>query len=88
MKEAHSRMRDAGLHFSTLGTKRSLATHQMYRLSGNKGIHIAGVTIAEAAQLTLETDLRAKRVDEEAFKLTDRLYSQVSNQLLSISELV
>jgi GNAT superfamily N-acetyltransferase len=78
MKGAHSRMRAAGLHFSTLGTSRSLAAHRLYRQLGYKDVHIAGVTIAEAAHLTLETDLRAKQADKETIEFADRVYAQVA----------
>lgn len=61
MKEAHNRMRAAGLQFSTLGTRRSLAAHRMYRQLGYEDVHIAGVSISEISNISLETELRLSK---------------------------
>ncbi len=85
LEEAHTRMRSAGLRFSTLGTQRSRTAYSLYRRLGYEDVACASSVMVARAALTTQTGLRAERAGSVHFALADRLFEQAAADALGFA---
>jgi GNAT superfamily N-acetyltransferase len=78
LEEAHTRMRDAGLGFSTLGTQRDRVAYGLYRRIGYEDVRCAAYVIAARASLTDPIGLSVEQTESARLPLADRLYEQIA----------
>jgi len=62
LEEAHTRMRDAGLRFSTLGTNRYRTAYKLYQKHGYVDMQVHATALAKWETAHQPTRLRAERV--------------------------
>ncbi|OGO31156.1 MAG: hypothetical protein A2Z16_07325 [Chloroflexi bacterium RBG_16_54_18] len=74
MDEAHARMREAGLHFSSLGTARHRGAHEFYLRQGYEGVFTPTSTFAHLRDIRQDTGLHAERAVPERLHLADTFY--------------
>jgi len=85
MDEAHTRMRTAGLRFSTLGTARHRGAYALYRRLGYETLHVAASTFARLADVRPRSDLRAEQAFGNRTRLADEFFSQAASGWLGFS---
>jgi predicted acetyltransferase len=85
LEEAHSRMRAAGMRFSTLGTSQYRAAYTFYRRIGYEDLFIPTATFSRYDDLQITTALRAYPVKLEELPLADDLYQRLSSGYLGFS---
>jgi ribosomal protein S18 acetylase RimI-like enzyme len=78
LNEAHARMREAGLRFSTLGTSRHRAAYGMYRKAGYEDTITTPVTFARRADVKLDTYLSAKQAGGGDLGQVDNFFTRVA----------
>jgi len=78
LDEAHSRMRGAGMRFSTLGTARHRAAYTLYRRQGYEDVFTPAVTFARHTDVRRNSQLRAERATAARLHLTDDLFQRVA----------
>ena len=78
LDEAHSRMRAAGLRFSTLGTSRHRVAHALYRRHGYEDVGASASGLARRDTALCETHLRAERAGPERLPLADDLFQRLA----------
>jgi hypothetical protein len=85
IKEAHARMRSAGLRFSTLGTTRYRTAHLLYRKMGYEDLFQATNTLIRHTDIPKESHLQAEQTDNEGLTLADELFEQAASGYLGFS---
>lgn len=85
MEEAHARMREIGLRFSTLGTKRYRVAHMLYLKQGYEDMVSSFSTFAPAKTIKLETPFRAEKAGLERLPLADDLFRRVASGRLGFA---
>jgi GNAT superfamily N-acetyltransferase len=78
LDEAHTRMRAAGLRFSTLGTSRHRAAYALYQRQGYEDAGASASGIAWREKALCETHLRAERAGRERLPLADDLFQRLA----------
>lgn len=78
MDEAHARMREAGLRFSSLGTARHRGAHQFYLRQGYEDIYTPAFTFARLRDIRQDTYLRAEQAAAEQLPLVDAFYQRAA----------
>lgn len=78
LEAAHTRMRAAGLRFSTLGTARHRAAYALYQRQGYETVCASASTFACRDNVWHDTHLRAERAASERLPLTDDLFQRVA----------
>jgi GNAT superfamily N-acetyltransferase len=88
LEEAHTRMRAAGLRFSTLGTDRYRKAYKLYQRHGYVDIHIWGTAIARWETAHQPTRLRAERVQPlgpEGYDFVEWVFRTVGSDYLGFA---
>lgn len=85
LEEAHARMRDAGLRFSTLGTNRYRVAHRLYRQHGyeDTGVWASALACWETAHQP--TRLHAWPPSSEGFDLVEKVFEKVAGSHLGFA---
>jgi GNAT superfamily N-acetyltransferase len=78
LKEAHARMRAAGLRFSTLGTDRYRVAHRLYEKLGYQDVFSSPSIVARQEKLPETNVLRAAPAGHENLSLADQLFEQIA----------
>ncbi len=78
LDEAHTRMRSAGLRFSTLGTSRHQGAHALYKKQGYEDVFIFTSTFTTRESVYRYGHLRAERASSEKLHLADSLFQKVA----------
>lgn len=78
LAEAHSRLRDAGLKYSTLGTARHRGAYPLYRQLGYEPVHHASNIFTLNEALLPPGRLRAERAGVERLSMTDELFQRAA----------
>ena len=84
--EAHTRMRAAGLRYSTLGTARYRAAYQAYCKAGYTGVTTAAVTFARCDGVNTDTRLRAEPASAEGLRQADELFDRLTQGWLGFAQ--
>jgi len=82
LDEAHARMRDAGLRFSTLGTNRYRVAYRLYQHHGYEDMGVLATALARWETAHQPTRLRARLTGPEGFDLVDRIFADITGNYL------
>lgn len=85
LEEAHSRMRAAGLRFSTVGTSRSGIAYLLYRKHGYVDMNIWATALTRWEMAHQPTRLRAQPAGEEGFDLIEGLFRNLAGDYLGFA---
>ena len=80
LDEAHARMRDAGLRFSTLGTNRYRVAYKLYQQHGYEDMQVLTTALASWETAHQPTRLRARPAGPEGFDLVDKIFENIASQ--------
>ncbi|MCP5095834.1 MAG: GNAT family N-acetyltransferase [Chloroflexi bacterium] len=78
LDEAHTRMRSAGLRFSTLGTTRHQGAYTLYKKQGYEDVFNFISTFAPRESVHRYGHLRAERISSGKLHLADSLFQKVA----------
>jgi len=85
LDEAHERMRQAGLRFSTLGTDRSRVAHKLYRQHGYEETNVLVTALARWETAHQPTRLRATPPGPEGYDLVDGIFANIAKDYLGFA---
>jgi GNAT superfamily N-acetyltransferase len=88
LEEAHTRMRDAGLRFSTLGTSRSGIAYRLYQKHGYMDMNVWATALARWEVAHQPTRLRAERAQpagQEGYDFVEKIFEDVAGNYLGFS---
>lgn len=85
MEEAHDRMREAGLRFSTLGTNRYSLAHKLYRQHGYEETNVWATALARWETAHQPTRLRAQQLGSEGYDLVERIFMDIAEGYLGFA---
>ena len=88
LEEAHTRMRNAGLRFSTLGTNRYRTAYKLYQQHGYEDMQVHATAIAKWETAHQPTRLRAERVqspDPDGYELVEKLFADIAQEYLGFA---
>ena len=85
LEEAHARMRQAGLRFSTLGTGRSGVSYRLYRQHGYEDVHVRGTALARWETAHQPTRLRAQPPGPAGYDFVEEVFDQVAQDYLGFA---
>jgi GNAT superfamily N-acetyltransferase len=78
LEEAHTRMRKAGLRFSTLGTNRYRVAHKLYQQHDYEDMGVQATALATWEMAHQPTRLVALSAGSEGYDLIERIYDDVA----------
>lgn len=85
LEEAHTRMRQAGLRFSTLGTGRYRLEHSLYRRHGYVETNVWATALASWETAHQPTRLYAHAAGPEGYEAIERLFMDISKDYLGFA---
>lgn len=85
LEEAHTRMRDTGLRFSTLGTSRSGIAYRLYQKHGYVDMNIWATALARWEMAHQPTRLRAQPASEDGFDFVEKIYEDLAKEYLGFA---
>jgi GNAT superfamily N-acetyltransferase len=85
IEEAHTRMREAGLRFSTLGTDQFRVAHKLYRKHGYVETNVWGTALARWETAHQPTRLRAETLGSEGYPYVEQIYQDISKDYLGFA---
>jgi GNAT superfamily N-acetyltransferase len=85
LDEAHARMRDAGLRFSTLGTDRHRLAHKLYRQHGYEETNVWATALARWETAHQPTRLRASPPGPEGYEFVEQIFMEVARDYLGFA---
>jgi GNAT superfamily N-acetyltransferase len=85
LEEAHSRMRDAGLRFSTLSTNRCLTTYKLYQQLGYVDMGVWATALAPWETAHRPTRLRARPPGAEGYQFIEQLFAKIAGDYLGFT---
>jgi GNAT superfamily N-acetyltransferase len=85
LDEAHARMRDAGLRFSTLGTDRHRLAHKLYRRHGYEETNVWATALARWETAHQPTRLRASPPGPEGYEFIEQIFTEVARDYLGFA---
>jgi GNAT superfamily N-acetyltransferase len=85
LEEAHNRMREAGLRYSTLGTNRFRVAYNLYRQQGYEDMRVWAMALAPWDIAHQPTRLRAQRPGVEGYDFIEKLFERIAGDYLAFS---
>ena len=85
LEEAHSRMRAAGLSFSTLGTSRSGVAYRLYQKHGYVDMNVLGNALARWETAHQPTRLRAEPAGDRGYDFIDHVFATLAGDYLGFA---
>jgi GNAT superfamily N-acetyltransferase len=85
LEEAHSRMRNASLRFSTLGTDRFRVAYKLYQNHGYVDMGVWGTGLTRWSDAHQPTRLQAESAGDEGFDLVERVFQEVAEDYLGFA---
>ena len=85
LEEAHARMRQADLRFSTLGTRRSGLSYKLYRRHGYEDMHVRATALARWETAHRPTRLRAQPPGQAGYDFVEDVFDQVARDYLGFA---
>jgi GNAT superfamily N-acetyltransferase len=82
LEEAHSRMRDAGLRYSTLGTNRYRVAYKLYQRHGYDDMQVLASALARWETAHQPTRLNARPVGSRGYDLIDGVFNDLASSYL------
>ena len=78
LDEAHNRMREAGLRFSTLGTDRPRVSYKLYQRHGYVDMNVWATALARGEMVHQPTHLRAQPLGSEGYDFVEKLFADLA----------
>jgi GNAT superfamily N-acetyltransferase len=85
LEEAHIRMRQAGLRFSTLGTNRYRVAYHLYRQNGYMETNVWATALARWETAHQPTRLCARPLGPEGYDLVEQIYQNIAKDYLGFA---
>jgi len=85
LDEAHNRMRDLGLRFSTLGTNRYRVDYQLYQKHEYEDMRVHATALARWDVAHRPTRLHANPPGPEGFDFVDKIFKNVAQNYLGLA---
>ena len=85
LEEAHTRMRVAGLRFSTLGTNRYRVAYKLYRQHGYEDVQVNATAHAKWEMAHQPTRLSAQLAGSEGYEFVERIFESISKDYLGFA---
>lgn len=88
LEEAHNRMRDAGLRFSTLGTNRYRVAYKLYQQHGYEDMQVYATALGKWETAHQPTRLHAERaqlVGPDGYEFVEKLFADIAQDYLGFS---
>ena len=85
LEEAHTRMRDAGLRFSTLGTNRYRTAYKLYQQHGYEDMHVHATALAKWETAHQPTRLCAQPVGSDGYEFVEKLFTDIAQEYLGFA---
>jgi len=85
LDEAHARMRQTGLRFSTLGTNRYRVAYKLYQHHGYEDMQVLATALAPWETAHQPTRLRARPPGPEGFDLVESIFEKVASSYLGFA---
>lgn len=85
LDEAHARMREAGLRFSTLETNRYRVAYRLYQQHGYEDLQVLATALAHWNTAHQPTRLIARPPGSEGFNLVDSIFKNVASSYLGFA---
>ena len=85
LDEAHTRMRDAGLRFSTLGTSRSGVSHKLYQRHGYVDMNVWATALTRWDAAHQPTRLRAQSPGPKGYDFVEKLFADLASDYLGFA---
>ena len=85
LDEAHSRMRDAGLRFSTLGTSRSGVSHRLYQRHGYIDMNVWATALTRCETAYQPTHLCARPLGSKGYDFVEKLFADLACDYLGFA---
>jgi GNAT superfamily N-acetyltransferase len=85
LDEAHTRMRDAGLRFSTLGTSRSGVSHKLYQRHGYVDMNVWATALARWETARQPTRLHAQPPGSEGYDFVEKIFADLASDYLGFA---
>ena len=85
LEEAHTRMRQAGLRFSTLGTSRSGVSYRLYRRHGYEDMNVRATALARWDTAHQPTRLRAEPAGPAGYDFVEKVFEEIAQDYLGFA---
>jgi GNAT superfamily N-acetyltransferase len=85
LEEAHIRMRDAGLRFSTLGTDRSRVSYRLYQRHGYVDMNVWATALTNWETAHQPTHLRAQSLGSEGYDFVEKIFADLASDYLGFA---
>lgn len=85
LEEAHTRMRQSGLRFSTLGTDRFRIAHRLYSQHGYEEMNVWATALARWDTAHQPTRLHAEPPGPEGYEAVERIFKDISQDYLGFA---
>jgi len=85
LDEAHTRMREAGLRFSTLGTDRYRVGYKLYRKHGYEDMNVWATALARWETAHQSTRLRAQPAGPAGYDFVEEVFEKIARDYLGFA---
>jgi GNAT superfamily N-acetyltransferase len=85
LDEAHNRMREAGLRFSTLGTDRFRLAYNLYHNHGYQETNIWATALSRWETAHQPTRLRAQPLGSKGFEFVEKIFQDIAQEYLGFA---
>jgi len=85
LEEAHTRMRDAGLRFSTLGTNRYRTAYKLYQQHGYEDMQVHATALAKWETAHQPTRLSAQPIGSNGYEFVEKLFADIAQEYLGFA---
>ena len=85
LEESHTRMRDAGLRFSTLGTNRYRIAYKLYQRYGYEDMRVHATALAKWETAHQPTRLCAQPVGPDGYEFVESLFAGIAQEYLGFA---
>ena len=82
LEQAHARMREAGLRFSTLGTNRYRVAYRLYQRCGYEDMQVLAMSLARWETAHQPTRLTARPAGPDGHDLVEHIYQDIAGSYL------
>jgi len=85
LEEAHTRMREAGLRFSTLGTNRYRTAYKLYQEHGYEDMQVHATALAKWETAHQPTRLCVQPVGLDGYEFVEKLFADIAQEYLGFT---
>ena len=82
LEEAHARMREAGMRFSTLGTNRYRVAYRLYQRCGYEDMQVLATSLARWETAHQPTRISARPAGPDGHDLVEHIYQDIAGSYL------